>query len=869
MLRLTVAQLRSSGSRLLAAGVAIVVGTAFIAAALLGSSLLREVTHRAVTASLGGADVVVYPMSSALDDSALTTLGEVSGVAAASGSRQLTGSVSHDGHQSMTTIEPTRPGELSVYDLLEGSTPQPGEVAITEASSERLNVGLGDELEVSLAPQSPEGSDEESATGSEQAAAGEELTVTGVLANPPALVSQGEVSLMAPEELATWADASGAGGDYDMLLATAGAGYGQEELAEEVSAALDDAQVRTGDDVAAEQTASVTGSRYIFTALVFGAAAIAMFVAAIVITNTFQVVVAQRTRHLALLRCVGATRGQVRRSVLIEAFGLGLVASFVGLATGAGMAQLVLWLLPGQEWGLPLPARVDMTPDVVLAPLLIGVVVTVLAALPPARAATRVLPVAALQPPRPVRNKGGSWPRALVSLLLLSAGIAMLAAGPLRALREEVEETAAMQSGLLLGVAGGVVSFAGLMLGAIFFIPPLVRLIGGIVRRCGGGATAQLATANAVRNPARTSATATALLIGVTLVSLMATGAASARASLDQLVDAQFPVDMIAEASPALPPEEATLSPPQREIIEDTEGVLATTSVTQVATTLMTGEDEDSVAATINGLDVTEARGVIHDERSLDGLVPGAIVVPTDEAEQLGLSTGEEVALGQPGSQQRLEAIVSEHTGEVLVTDTDAARLAPEVDDNAMWVQLRSSDQAGVITDIKDRLAAAGPGASAQTDSQVFVHGPAAERQMYEQIIDALLLIIIGLLGVAVVIALIGVANTLSLSVIERQRESATLRALGLTRGQLRGMLAVEGALLALIGTGLGGVLGVGYGFAGSTILLGRTGELALQVPWGALGLVVAVALLAGLAASVLPARRAVHTPPVAALGTE
>ena len=147
--------------------------------------------------------------------------------------------------------------------------------------------------------------------------------------------------------------------------------------------------------------------------------------------------------------------------------------------------------------------------------------------------------------------------------------------------------------------------------------------------------------------------------------------------------------------------------------------------------------------------------------------------------------------------------------------------------------------------------------------------GAAAEREQYEQIIDTLLAIVVGLLGVAVVIALIGVANTLSLSVIERRREHALLRATGLTRGQLRGVLASEGLLIAGVGAVLGAVLGLVYGWAGTAVILGGTGDVVLAVPWLSLLGVGAVAALAGLLASVLPARSAVRTPPVAALAAE
>lgn len=200
--------------------------------------------------------------------------------------------------------------------------------------------------------------------------------------------------------------------------------------------------------------------------------------------------------------------------------------------------------------------------------------------------------------------------------------------------------------------------------------------------------------------------------------------------------------------------------------------------------------------------------------------------------------------------------------GSLLVTPRGLASIDPQAPVLSAWARLAEEGAAGTVLDIQDAMAEATPDGQAVP----FTTGPAAERQELEQIIDTLLAIVLGLLAVAVVIALIGVANTLSLSVVERRREHALLRALGLTRGRLRGVLAVEGVLIALTATVLGAVLGIVYGGAGTTVLLGATGEPQLAVPWLHLVAVLVVAVLAGLAASVVPARAALRTPPVAAL---
>jgi putative ABC transport system permease protein len=199
---------------------------------------------------------------------------------------------------------------------------------------------------------------------------------------------------------------------------------------------------------------------------------------------------------------------------------------------------------------------------------------------------------------------------------------------------------------------------------------------------------------------------------------------------------------------------------------------------------------------------------------------------------------------------------------EPAVTATAMRTLDPSAGPTQIWAKLTGLD-------VADKAVAAVQKLVDTPDQAIQVVGAAVQRAFFQRVIDTLLAVVVGLLGVAVVIALVGVANTLSLSVIERRRESATLRAIGLTRGQLRGTLAVEGLLVAGVGTAVGAVLGVVYGWIGAGILLSQQGTVSLVVPWGDLGMVLAVALAAGLLASVLPARSAARTPPVTALATE
>jgi len=266
-----------------------------------------------------------------------------------------------------------------------------------------------------------------------------------------------------------------------------------------------------------------------------------------------------------------------------------------------------------------------------------------------------------------------------------------------------------------------------------------------------------------------------------------------------------------------------------------------------------------------------EAASVLRSPSLAAGLDDSVIVLAADAAKNLGIADGDVLtvsgtveaadgSLSRTGSAVQLTAAVTKLPNGSLITPGALARMGIELPPTQVWARLaQARDAATVVPAIEDALSA----------TAVQITGAAVERAQFQRIIDTLLAVVIGLLAVAVLIALIGVANTLSLSVIERRRESATLRALGLTRRQLRATLAIEGMLISGVGAVLGAVLGTLYGWAGAATVLGVIGEVRLDIPWRDLALVVVVALAAGLLASVLPGRAAARTSPVAALAVD
>nr|WP_239522531.1 FtsX-like permease family protein [Geodermatophilus sabuli] len=567
--------------------------------------------------------------------------------------------------------------------------------------------------------------------------------------------------------------------------------------------------------------------------LVFGT--VAVVVAGLVIANTFAVLLAQRTRELALLRCVGATARQVRRSVLGEAALTGLAASLLGVGAGIGLAAVVSRLAEGVDSPVPL-SGLSVPWPAVAAGLAVGVLTTLLAALAPARGATRVAPLAALRPtdPAPLHSRPGVL-RLVLGLLLLLPGAALLVLGVLL-------------PHVLVALPGGVLSFLGVVLLAQRAVPPVVRAAGGLVTRA-GGVPARLAAGNATRNPGRTAATATALLIGVTLTTAMVVGTASTRASASAGLAAAYPADVVVEGlSGQLP---GTLLPQ----LEGVDGVAGGTALRSAEVT-----GPDGQAWTASGVDAATAVPVLRS--TVDTPLPdsGEVVVPEWQAEAWAVTDGDVVSLDGPAGSAPLRVQVAEESP-LLLTGADLARLDPAAPVGQLWLRLADAEagaQDAVVDAVTDTVG------TAVGDAQVT--GVVSLRRQMNEVLDVLLLVVTGLLGVAVVIALIGVGNTLALSVVERRQENGLLRAMGLTRRQLRGLLAWESVLVAGVAAVLGVVLGGVYGMAGTASVLGMAGEVVLAVPWLQVAAIVVVATVAGLLASVLPARCAVRTPPVAAL---
>lgn len=855
MLRLTLTQMRAAAPRLVAAGLAILLGTAFVTATLLASSVMERTTYNAVTAQYADADLVIT--DGITTSATLAQIRDLDGVAAADSMAQ-TGAELSNGSRSEFTVTGGLASDPSLQrvDFAAGSSPQDDhDVAISQGTAQRLGLSIGDEVTLSAQHWSPQTDQPETKDF--------QLRVTGLLTDQAMQLFMPTGAVVTPQllqQIRSFSAPDSADQLSELIIAVAD-GAQVQQVQRQVEQVLADtdatgAQVRTTTEVAEAATAQITGNQMAMLALLLAFAAVSLIVAALVIANTFQVLIAQRTRTLALLRCVGALKRQVRSSVLIEAAFLGVLASLAGVAVGIGLVAAGLAFLAHYQPDIPVATDLVLTPAAVLVPVLTGLVVTVAAALLPARLATRVAPLAALRPAEP-RASRASKVRLVFAALAFFVGVVLLLAGWALALNSGQDGTG-MILGLGVGILGGLASLLGILLGCVLIVPGLIRLVG---RLAGRSVPGRVAVANSTRNPRRSAATASALVIGVALVTMMSTGAVTANRALGQQLDTSFPVDL----SVAAP---APLQQEQIDAVTDTDGVqsralLATTEVSQTSS----GDQQPAihVAAAARG-DLTD---VVRSEEALAGLSAESIVIPANLALSLGLQDGQDLSLtGASGRPVDLTVQFSSLDGQTaIVTPEVLAQFDQEAPVTLMWARIAGGDVYNTMQNVQAQLTEVSEASPDAPTPQLT--GAAVERSSYQNVVNTALTVVLALLAISVIIALIGVANTLSLSVIERRRESAMLRALGLTRGQLRGMLAIEGVMIAAAGALIGIVAGLAYGWFGSAILLGNMVDVPLVVPWQDIGMVAIVAVAAGLLASVLPARSAARTPPAAALAVD
>ncbi|GAA2405597.1 FtsX-like permease family protein [Actinomadura vinacea] len=848
MLKTTLAGLRAHKLRLLLTAVAITLGVGFIGGTFVLTDAMDGGVQKTFARSAGKVDVAVLPAEDSgkgLPADMLARIRAVPGVVEAQG--QVRGDAALLGRDGKAVGDlPTvglsiAGGRMPRYEFDQGRAPKgPGEAVLDARVASRAKFRVGDTITVLDQRKAPHPF---KVVGLVGVGLDPDAAFRGVVGFAPATAAR-----MTGER--TFEEIDVAGADRAAIAAAAGRGdhrvLAGAQLADELAraAGADTEVIRTG-------------------LLLFGL--VAVLVSALVIYNTFTILIAQRMREMALLRCVGATRRQIFGGVLAESAVVGLVGSLLGLAAGVGLGAGALALLGGRGIAGPAGPKlsasdVTLAPRTVLVGLAVGVVVTVLAALLPARGATRVAPVVALRSdlePGTARFRLG-WARTAFTVLFAVAGGAVCVLG---SMVMDKGETA-----MFVVAAGGALVFLAVIAVMPALIRPLGRVVGALPGRA-AGVPGRLAVENARRAPRRTATTTIALTIGVGLMTLFAVIAASGKATSTQQLDRQFPMDFAIQGQYGDGGQKVPAALSQS---------LRARSEFGAIVELRRG-DADIGGREARVATVTQSAfgGVIRPEfrsGSLGGLRPGAAIVDEETAESRNLRTGQtmtvqglreetagdggEAPAGRrsPAGQPLRVTVAGIFRGDVpirglVLTEADFGRVYGATDPSQIFVKAA----AGVPA---ERARAAVEAAAKPYPTAKF--SSAAEiREEFTKAIDMVLMVFGGLLGLAIVIALFGIANTLTLSVVERTRESALLRALGLTKRQLRRMLSVEALVMAVIGALTGVLLGVVFGWA-STRAMGESAVFAL--PYLQIAGFMVLAGVAGMLAAVLPARRAART---------
>ncbi|BAR07118.1 ABC transporter permease [Scardovia inopinata] len=870
MWSLTIQLMKKSIKMLIPAGIAILIGAAFITSTFLFGNTLTDSLNQATTRDFGNSTYTISYASKADDSQTNYSLGDIhinqiralDGVSGLSTGIDAYVSLSYQGKTSTTMAlqvpfgNASRPATISRGRMPSGE----GEIALPQALLSRLGAGQGKTILVFAN------------SSASQSATRYKAKIMGITEDTSGLYAGfGGASLLSTDLAVKISQSKNlASAPFTKVYITLKDQDSQAQAAtiKQIRSFLPKGvNLQSKEEASRELVEENEISSKIVTTflLVFGI--IALFVAALVISNTFQVMVAQRRRTLAILRTIGAGKKQLYQSVVMEAFLLGLVASALGILAGVGIMALVIKLGVLKATGASL--HLVLTWQALLVPLIFGTIMTIFASLSSARSATSVTPLEALRPLEITAEKKGGKARGIFSALLVLVGL-VLAFWAIRVTMNQISLPSAKQSSdtqtiaLLTAIAACIMIFLGLILSSIFWLPRAMKGAGKLVSLTGPAAL--IAHGNIQKNPRRIAATGIALLIGVTLVSTIATGAASGKATLTGSLSDHYSVDAVITGDGA-----DADAVNKVKAVDGVKNAILTPMTTGTVTDARGGKKYIALAAVNSRQDLQSVLRVSLPQHALDR---GTILLPSkiegkqwsiDHSQVTFTTDNDQAAKKDPLSltavQTPYQSINNNYAAVGFINSSYFAdkSLTAYQGGNMILVSLNvDSSQAGtVISAINDALSKSG---------NISVSGVAATRYTYEQIIDRIMLLLVGLLAVAVLIALIGVANTLSLSVIERTRESATLRALGMTRGQLRLSLAVEALLLATVSGLLGIILGTLFGWLGSFMIFSTIGKMVFPVSWGMDFLVLGISALAALLASIIPAHRAVSTPPVEAL---
>ncbi len=855
MLKATLRSFLAHKGRLLLSALAVLLSVAFVAGSLIFSDTVGRTFDRLFAST--SADVTLSPkedLESQIPSGAVQTvptsvvdrISKIDGVALARPDVSVENvTVVDKDNESVgpTTGAPTIAADWYVTDrspveLTSGHAPRgPGEVLLDADTAEQKHVDIGDPLTVIAQP----GSFKVEVVG----------IATFKTTNPGAALVFLDPAVAADKLL-------GRDGVATSVQVDAAQGVTDAQLKRRIATELGGGryELETADEQAESAASQLGGFLDVIKYVMLGFAGIAVLVGIFLIVNTFSMLIAQRTRELGLLRALGADRRQVRRSVLTEAVLLGVVGSTLGLATGIGLAfgLIKLMSLFGMNlkttemvigWGTPVAAYV------------VGVGVTFVAAYLPARRAATVSPMAALADAeiagvgRPLRV------RAVVGAIVGALGAAALVGCA------TATETSSAASLLGLGV---VLTLIATVIAGPLLVRPVIRVLGGFFPAV-FGSVGRMSQRNALRNPRRTGATAAALMVGLALVGGMSVASASMTKSFDEQIDKTLGADFVVQNANFMPfPQEIT----EKVMATEGAGLVVRQRFAPVAVRLPDGERVETTASGYDP-DLDEVARIPYVEgNTAAALADGNIAMDAGFAKDHDVRVGSAIPVEFPAGRKtelKVAALTDQDGAEGFGTQgglflgfATIEKFVPGGQDSALYVNAASgASDASLRADLDKTL---------DPYPQVQVRDLADYKKLIHDQIAVLLYLVYALLGLAIVIAVLGVVNTLALSVVERTREIGLLRAIGLGRRQLRRMIRLESVVIAVFGAVLGLALGLVWGVCVQQVLA-LQGMKAFAIPWTTLVAVVVGSAVVGIVAALLPALRASRMNVLAAIAHE
>ncbi|GAB2763266.1 ABC transporter permease [Streptomyces bullii] len=842
MFRTALRNVLAHKARLLMTVLAVMLGVAFVSGTLVFTNTISDAYQKSSAKGFDRVDVAVQPkyrdaegdklgelheLNRAVLDRSSRVPGAAQAIGVVTGFTAMAdkdGKLIGDGFQSQGgnywgTKDPR-------YPLVRGHAPKGrGEILIDSATAERTGYRVGDTVRLSVD--------------------GPVLTprITGVFTTDDGNVAAG--GSLALFDTATAQQLFGKAGTYDQIDVTAKAGVTQAALKAELDKALpkDVVETTTGKRLADDQARAITESMSGMRTALLVFAGIALFVGTFIIANTFTMLVAQRTRELALLRAVGASRRQVTRSVLVEAFVVGAVAAVTGLLAGIGIGAGLRSLLG--SFGATVPdGPLVITPGTVLTAFAVGILVTMLAAWLPGRRAAKIPPVAAMSSVHAKATTKSLVLRNTLGALFSAAGVAVVLAAT----------TMNGSDGQAPMGLGAVLLIIGVFILTPLLSRPLIAAAAPALRAF--GVSGKLARQNSVRNPRRTAATASALMIGLTLITGMTVMAGSLQKSIDKMAASAVRADYVVSMANG-----NLLSPDVERKLKRTDGVTATSPL-RLAPSRIDGETEYLTG--VDGATIGELTDLEVDDGSFR-VGGGQVVVDQDTAKLHGWKAGSSFTTAFEDGEKRKLTVAGVYEGNELIRGImiDTATLAPHESDPAdMQVMVKTADGASGAT--KDRLVEA-----LGTNPAIKVQDKKDLSDEVARMFTLMLNMVYGLLAMAVIIAVLGVINTLAMSVFERSQEIGMLRAIGLDRKGTKRMVRLESLVISLFGGVLGIGLGVFFGWAAGELLASKMATYELVLPWARMAVFLLLAATVGVLAALWPARRAARLNMLAAIKAE